>query len=189
MLEEIRRKSSAAFPSVIHTKEATEVVWFSTMVLWGVFLFAASLGFYAAMQYWYIPKITEDTTSIISDVKKLSDEIDKDKRDQVLRTYSQVLNIKKLLGNHVYASKLFTWLEKNTHKGVFIDTITISIPRDTLDILGKAQDKDSVAEQVSVFESLPEVKSVKLSEVQLQTSPAGFHILITLKPGLTSTLE
>ncbi|MBI5153407.1 MAG: hypothetical protein HZA36_03035 [Parcubacteria group bacterium] len=189
MSEEIRRKSSTAFPSVIHAKGAVEVVWFSTMIQWGLLLFILTLGFYMAMQYWYLPNITDDTTSILSETRKLSDEIPKDKRDQVLATYSQVLNIKKLLGSHVYSSKLLTWLEKNTHVGVFIDTTTISILRNTIDILGKAQDKDGIAEQVAVFESLPEVKSVKLSDVQLQTAPAGFHIIITLKPGLTSTLE
>jgi len=189
MTEEIRRKSSSAFPSVIHAKEAVEITWFSTMVWWGLLLFISSIAFWAALQYWYLPKIMSETDIVLSEVRKLSDEIPREKRDEVLRTYSQVLNIKKLLGDHVYSSRLFTWLEKNTHNGVFIDTITVSIPRSTVDITGKARDKDSIAEQVSAFESLPEVKNVKLSDVQLQSFPAGFHIVITLKPGLTSTLE
>ena len=189
MTEEIRRKSSSAFPSVIHAKEAVEVTWFSTMVWWGLLLFISSLGFWVILKYLYLPKTTIEINSILSDKRKLSEEIPREKRDEVLRTYSQVLNIKKLLGDHMYSSKLFAWLEKNTHNGVFIDTVTISIPRSTVDITGKAKDKDSIAEQVSVFESLPEVKSVKLSDVQLQSSPAGFHIVITLKPGLTSSLE
>jgi|GEM_PF-2805381 len=189
MTEEIRRKSNSAFPSVIHAKKAVEITWFSTMVWWGLLLFVSSIAFWAMLQYWYLPKIMSETEIVLSEVRKLSEEIPTEKRDEMLRTYSQVLNIKKLLGGHVYSSKLFTWLEKNTHNGVFIDTITISMSRGTVDITGKAQDKDSIAEQVSVFESLPEVKNVKLSDVQLQSFPAGFHIIMTLSPDLTSMLE
>ncbi len=190
MSEEIRRKSSAAFPSVIHAKEVTEVTWFSTMMVWGIFLLILSLGFYGWVQYVYISSLSTDTNSLTKELRRLSkEEIPQEQREQVLGTYSQVLNIKNLLRGHIYSTKLIYWLEKNTQKNIFIENITISVQKDTIELVGKGPDKDSVSEQIFAFESADEVKSVKLTDAQFQNTPASFHMTLTLKPGFALSLE
>lgn len=189
MTEEIRRKSSAAFPSVIHAKEVTEVGWFSTMMVWGIFLLVISIAFYGGVQFVYLPSVEKEIQTLTQDLRNLSTQISKEQREQVLGAYSQVLNIKSLLKNHVYPSRLLTFLEKNTHQGIFIENINVSLEKGTVDLIGKGPSKEAIIEQVFAFESAAEVQSVKLTDAQFQNDPASFHILITLKPGLVLSSE
>lgn len=190
MPEDIFHKSSAAFPSVIHAKEAQEVTWFSTMVGWGFFVLVLSIGFYAGIEFYYLPTVKNDTASITANMNQLfQKEIPRDQRDAVMQAYSQVLNIKELLASHTYLSRTLMWVEHNTQKNISIDTMTVSLERNTIELTGKGPDKTNIAEQVVAFESADGVKSVSLTDAQFQTVPASFHMTIYLKPDFTFSTQ
>lgn len=160
------------------------------MVGWGVFVLACCIVFYGGLEWYYIPSLQHESVSITAEMNQLfKTEIPRDKRDAVMQAYSQVLNIKKLLAGHTYFSHVLIWVEHNTLPNIFIDTMSVSLDRNTIELTGRGPDSTSIAEQIAAFEGADGVSRVVLTDAQFNTIPASFHMTIYLNPGFTFSAQ
>ena len=103
--------------------------------------------------------------------------------DNILQLPSRVEEVRTLLNNHIYGSKLFDFLRANTSKQVVIDSVNIDTKNLSLDIKARAASYDVLAGQIVWLKSLPAIESLKVSGIALsEKGLVDFSLSIKLSP-------
>lgn len=89
----------------------------------------------------------------ISDIKKII-EIDK-----------KIELSKQLLNSHIYFSKIFKFLERNTEDKVYFNKFSANLANFKINLSGKAATYSDLAKQLKIFSEQKEVKNVDVSNI------------------------
>ena len=156
----------------------------------GAILFSGGILFlvviiYLGLVYGYQPYLEKQISTTQGQLSTLNNSIAPTDQTNLINFYSQISNLKTLLKKHVLSSQLFTWLEKNTEANVYYQSLALSTGY-KVNIIGHAISESDINQQISIFESSPEVKSVSVSNVGLAQGTSGwnFTVLLTMNPSL-----
>lgn len=128
-------------------------------------MFAATVFFVSAFSYLglifgYKPFLDSKIEEINKEIENFKKEVSVDDQLKLISYYSQLVNLGKLLDDHIYASPLFSWLEKNTHSKVYYTKFALNLGSRELQLGGISSSPLDVAEQVKIFDSQKEVDRV-----------------------------
>jgi len=70
-----------------------------------------------------------------------------------------------LLSNHQTPSRLFTLLESNIHPDVWFSSFKFLRDKNQIDLSGQAKNLLALAQQILVFEKMPQIKELTVSNV------------------------
>lgn len=147
-------------------------------------LFAAVLSL-AGLTYGYKPRLERQINELQRESQKFSQEIPVATREEIVGFYSQIANIKTLLGGHVTASKILDFLEAKTLPALYYDKFILNVATRELQIAGKARSVQDVGNQIRIFQNEPLVHKATVRGVT--TAAAGvwsFDSTLTLDPAL-----
>jgi len=103
----------------------------------------------------------------------------------VLETQRRVKDFSKLLGEHVFDSKAFIFLEGKFLPNVFISKITLDAKSFGVNLFGQTDSFLSLGQQVLVLESDPKIKQVELPSVSIgKGGEIEFGLNILLDPSV-----
>src|SRR3989344_5715024 len=118
--------------------------WAWQLFIFSIIVFATSALIYVGIAFGYLPTLN----SQIEDVKKKTDAINSSvsaaDREKFFNFYSQVFHIQSALQNHLLSSRLFVFLEQNTNKNVFFDSMTFNQETALLELGGAAVSYDDL---------------------------------------------
>lgn len=159
----------AAAPAYLSTKKQLVIV----------FVFVSLAFVISAMLYWaahfYQLKIKSQNDFVLKNIESLKKEIalyEEDKKESE-KVQEQLQAIKNLLTSHLYWTKFFGLLEKNTIPDVYYSNFVASSDGAVaLSAIGKSF--SSVAEQIVSFEEAKDfVKEVNITGASAQIDPTG----------------
>ena len=159
--------------------------WAFGIVLFSGGVLALVIAIYLGMTFGYDPYLQGQIQSTQNKISALNQSISQTDQANLINFYSQISNLKTLLKKHVLSSQLFTWLEKNTEANVYYQSLAFSTGY-KVNIIGHAVSESDINQQISIFESSPEVKSVSVSNVGIAQGASGwnFTVLLTMDPSL-----
>ncbi|MEW6408362.1 MAG: hypothetical protein AB1465_06780, partial [Patescibacteria group bacterium] len=99
--------------------EKLPVGWPWRLLLFTVLVFAVLTTIYLGIVLGYKPYLNSRIKSLDKEINNLTQAIDDTQQKSLANFYSQLVNIQNLLARHPNASKLFDFLEKNTHNQVY----------------------------------------------------------------------
>ncbi len=134
-------------------------------------LFAISLIIYLGLSYGYEPYLNGQKDDLDIQIQEFSKKIPQEDQTKLVSFYSQLANVKTLLGKHPMTSKAFDWLETNTQANTYFTKLTFNVPTSQITLLGNSKSPQDAAEQAAIFESQPEVLRLNLNN--LAVSPGG----------------
>ena len=145
-------------------------------------VFAASIFVYAGMVFGYEPYLINKIAKQDQAINELAESVSADERDQFARFYSQIVNLKNLLDNHVASSKIFPFLESVTNKKVYYATANLKTAERELELDGAADNYQVLSEQLESFRRSPLVASYFLNQSQLGSdNNVQFKVILKLK--------
>jgi hypothetical protein len=151
----------------------------------GILFFAVAI--YFGLTFGYEPYLQSQLTSAQNQVNALSNSVSASDQSQLIDYYSQIANLKTLLQNHTFSSKLFSWLEKDTEANVYYQSFAL-INGNQLTLSGAASTEADINQQVAIFENDPEVSSVTISNVsapQLLGNGWTFSMTLIINPSVS----
>jgi Tfp pilus assembly protein PilN len=84
-----------------------------------------------------------------------------------------------LLSNHVFPTRIFELLEKNTHPKVRFSELKLDLQGGTLELHGNAESFDILAKQLKIFEEQEFIKNVKLSKVSADKTGVNIELRLS----------
>jgi hypothetical protein len=150
-------------------------------------IFLAVLLSYLGLAFGYQPMLNNQLSSLQGQVRDLSNQIAANPNQKnVVGFYSQVVNIQKLLKNHVNATYIFPLLASSTSPQVSYTSAKISVPQSEVDLSGVAASYAVLASQLQAYQSNPQIKGVVLGSSQASGNAVTFSVKLMLDPNIFS---
>ncbi len=160
--------------------------WSGRMLMFSSVLFVLSLATWLGLSFGYNKTLEAEINRNEAKIKSMG-QADEAMQDNILRMYSQIVNIDHLLQNHSYASTLFSYVEKNTHPNVYLRNLSYSSLNNQISLVGVATSPKYVAEQMSIYKDDVSTKSVKLNSTRSEGAVGwSFDAIVIVDPKLIS---
>lgn len=136
---------------------------------------------YLGLQFGYQAFLESRIETIDNQLQQLSGTVSKEDQEKFIVFYSQLVNFKKILDNHITSSKVFPLLENITNKKVFYGGWNLSTDERKLTLQGTAASYEVLAEQLTAFSQEPSVESYVLNSAQFTGGVVKFNAILVLK--------
>lgn len=161
--------------------EKLPVGWPWRLLLSAAFLFLFSIFIFVGLKFGYTSYLAGERKRVDGSIDQLAKQVTSEDKEKFVSFYSQIVNLKKALGGHLFSYNIFSFLEKNTVPSVMYTNASMEGESQTLTLDGTTPEFDAVAGQVTVFERQPEVAVIALDKVSLTSGNTVFTIKITFK--------
>jgi len=154
---------------------------------WKVFifsfiLFGTVLGSYLGLIFGYKPFLNSRIESVQSQIDELARSVSVEEQSELLRFYSQIVNMKTLLDGHISLNKFFSFLENRANRQVSYDIAFLNSSNRELILEGVAASYPILSEQLQALHQAPEVERYTLSQSQVAEGRVRFRIVANLVP-------
>lgn len=146
--------------------------WSSGILMFTGTLFFISLAIYLGIIFGYNPYLTSRLKTAENNITKFTQKTPVDQQEKIIRFFSQISNLRNLLSDQQFASGVFPWLQDHTQANISYSGFNASLVKSQVNLSGEARTVRDLAEQIAVFENLPEIRDVTFSGTS--QNPAGF---------------
>ncbi|MBI5079649.1 PilN domain-containing protein [Candidatus Wolfebacteria bacterium] len=164
--------------------ERLPVGWPWRLLTFMAIIFLTVFLIYAGIAFGYSTYLKSQIKDLDEKIAEFNKSIDKESQEKLIAFYSQFVNVKKLLESHVNGSKIFEFLQKNTHQKVYYANMNLSLKEKNIRLDGVAPDYNILAQQMEIFRRAPEIENVSLTGSQAKDNDIAFSLSIILKPEL-----
>lgn len=155
--------------------------WLGKFLRTSIIIFLMVVLFLLFCDLFYKPHLERQVANWENKILNLEKEIPAQDRAEVLTFYSQLVNLKKLLSQHLYPSQIFQTLEGVTHPQVAFFSFSYEFKEGRLKLEGKAQSLGVIAEQLAGFKRAPLFEKINLSGVRKADKDYLFSLDIFFK--------
>ncbi|GIW65311.1 MAG: hypothetical protein KatS3mg093_290 [Candidatus Parcubacteria bacterium] len=146
------------------------------------FVLITVLAFYFGLNFGFKNYLNSQINKFDVESKKIAQSISEGDQNKLMLFYSQATNISKLLKNRKTISQVFSWLEKNTISDVSFNKFNLNKIGNQINLGGIAKSKESALNQILVFQSSPDIKTVVLNNLSsLDQNNWQFDLTILFK--------
>ncbi|OGY99005.1 MAG: hypothetical protein A2945_04135 [Candidatus Liptonbacteria bacterium RIFCSPLOWO2_01_FULL_52_25] len=156
--------------------------WSGQLLMFSSTVFFITLFIYLGLAFGYAPYLNASFKKLEDQKAAILQDIPLERQTQLIEFYSQLANLKTILSQHVVASPLFDWLEKNTHQNVYITEFSLNAAVHQVTIKGVGVALDDVNEELILLQSRPEVKRVDIKKISLEEGMWNFDVTLFMDP-------
>ncbi|MCH7759769.1 hypothetical protein IID20_05450, partial [Patescibacteria group bacterium] len=117
--------------------EKMSVGWPWRLMFFSIFILILSLFIYFGLRFGYNNFLDDNLAVLEEDINRLSGEVTEEDQERFVNFYSQLVNLKTILEEHPFSSKIFNFLEENTITTVSFSEASVSITERTLSLRGQ----------------------------------------------------
>lgn len=157
--------------------------WFGQLMAFAIMLLVLVIVVYFGITFGYRPYLEKQVTSLDNQIAEFSRKVPADEQANILTFYSQLANLKTVLGKHTATPAFLRWLEAGTVQSVRMSKVTMNVSSRQIQITGIARSQAEVAQQVASFQSRPGVERVDFRNSQAVGGGVQFDMVITVVQG------
>jgi hypothetical protein len=147
------------------------------LTVFSIVLFVFSLFIFAGMKFGYISYLTSQQENLKKETAALAKKINPDDQAKYVNFYSQTINLQKVLERHQFSGNLFNFLQDKTATNIYYTNASYSADGGKLTVQGIAATSEALVQQLSVFDSAPELKTAVLTQMRFnETGKISFSI-------------
>lgn len=141
--------------------------WSGQLLMFSSTIFFISVFVYFGLLYGYKPYLASEVQKLQDKIQAFSQQIPAEDQAKIVNFYSQLINLKGILANHVTASRVFTWFEKNTQANVYYERFDLNTKNSRVSLGGVGKTMEDVNQQFAIFASRPELSRMVIGSVSL----------------------
>ena len=151
-----------------------------------MYIGAVALGLviisYTGLKFGYMPYLERSIEALDTELKSLEGQVTLDEQEEFLIFYSQLLNLEKLLKNHIRPSGILEIIEASTLPQVYYRSLDFTLEDRAIKLEGVALDYNTVAQQLVLFNRTNEIAGALLRDANREKEFVVFNMDLTLKP-------
>lgn len=144
-------------------------------------IFSVILLSWIGLNVGYRAYLNSSIAGLNEKIAASSDRLNIEDEKDLITFYSQTINLKDILKNHIFASKTFPFLESTTHTRVAYTSIGLDVPKRELTIDGLAGSFETLVQQLSFWQQREEIESVFLTDNSTTNELVRFGVNIVFK--------
>jgi hypothetical protein len=151
------------------------------VLLFAIILFAFSIFILLGLKLGYNSYIDSKDATLDKKIDELGTKVTQDQQKSLISFYSQLNNLKDVLGMHKFSVRIFDLLEKYTLPTIYFSDAKITADIDKVQLSGVAASTENLVEQLSVFDKAPEFSDSSLQQMSFLQQGISFSIILTTK--------
>jgi len=169
------------------TNTTLVVGWPRKFFTLALILFISVLLVYIGLALGYRVFLGKSIEKLDDQLENLSSEITEEQKDDLAVLYSQVTNVRTLLGDHVFTSQAFTLLELITHPKATYLTLDLDMRQRGVAIAGITPSYEDLTAQLALFDSSPGIERYNLEGSEWKDGVVQFKIYLIMDKSVFST--
>src|SRR3989344_1549448 len=148
-----------------------------------VFVFVVVFLSYFGLIFGYKNFVASQIEKRDKEIADLATQVPKTELDEYLSFRFQLINLDKLLKDHVIASKVLPLLEANANQKVYYSEMNFQVKERRINLEGVAQSYEAVAEQFATLQRLKEIARYETNVAKsIEGGRVQFNASLFLKP-------
>lgn len=164
--------------------EKLAVGWPWRIFVFSLFIFLLALSVAAGLKYGFRSYLDLQQKELDKTIQESGGAINETQQENFINFYSQLINLKYLLNNHLETSNVFSFLEEKTNQGVYFESAIWTATERQLRLEGITKSYDNLAQQIIAFEQSSEIEKVVLENSQTAERGIRFNVRIIANPSL-----
>jgi hypothetical protein len=148
-----------------------------------ILIFMVVLG-YVGLSFGYRPFMESQIAEIESNLQKISKDITEVDKENLILTYSQQENLRKIIMGRIYASKIFPLMQKITHPKVYYSGLDLVLSEKKLELEGSAESYGVLSEQLAFYDKEESIVRYNLEDSVIREGTVMFKVALTLADSL-----
>ena len=157
--------------------------WSGQLLMFSGTLFFISLLIFFGIRFGYSRYLSAEVKALDKKINELVQQVPEEDQAGIINFFSQIANVKTLLGNHVVGSGILRWLEENTHPNIYFTSFSFNAQSRNIILPGIAKNFTDIVEQLQIFSAaVGEIEKVNFSNALLQGNQWQFSMTLILTP-------
>lgn len=169
--------------------EKLVVGWPWRLFLVSLFILLLALAVNLGLKYGFGPYLNLRKKDLDKTIQASGSEISETQQENFINFYSQLVNLRYLLDNHLSSSAVFSFLERKTVREVYYEGAVLAASEKQLRLEGVAKSYENLAQQIIAFEQSPETEKAALESSQAAERGVRFNVLLNFEPSLLRIAE
>ena len=148
-----------------------------------VTLLVLSVVAFLGITFGYRPYLESQVAKLDTEIADFSRRVPEEEQANIATFYSQLSNLKVVLGKHTATPAFFRWLENATLQQVSLSKVSMNVASRQVQVSGVARAGSDVAAQVAHFQKQPGVARVDFKNSQAAGAGVSFDLVITVVQG------
>jgi len=161
------------------------VGWPRTLLLASLIFFVLSVSVYFVLA-GYVRVADRQSKDLDKEIQDIAASLPADEIQKLIVLDSQIKNLKGLLPNHVYLSRVLEYLEVNTLPRTKITGVVVSTKNRQLSLQGVVPDTQTASLQAASFEKSKDTAAFSIKSIGTSVGGLGFIFEIFFNPSLIS---
>ena len=156
--------------------------WSTQLLMFSSTIFLIILFIYLGLAFGYTPYLSSKFKKIEDRKAAVIQEIPINKQAELITFYSQLSNLQTILAQHVVASPLFDWIEKNTHQSIYFTQFSLNTAANQVALGGVGASLDDINRELLLLQAQPEVKKIDVKSISFSDSVWSFEVALFFDP-------
>ena len=154
------------------------------ILLFSGIVFGLSLFVYFGFRFGYESYLNSRSEKLDQKIEALASEISQEDQQNFIAFYSQLSNLKQVMGTHAFSGNVFSFLEANTLPQVFYTEAQYDGTSSGVSLSGTANSLTMLAAQLAQFNKAPQVMNASLNTMGFdpKTNVVSFSMDLTFQP-------
>ncbi len=147
-------------------------------------LFLLSIFIYFGLHFGYESYLDSQSQKLDAQLAQLSNSVSQEDQQNFIAFYSQLSNLKQVMGTHAFSGNVFSFLEANTLPQVFYTEAQYDGTSSGVSLSGTANSLTMLAAQLAQFNKAPQVMNASLNTMGFdpKTNVVSFSMDLTFQP-------
>lgn len=163
--------------------------WFGQLMAFAITLLALSVVVFLGITFGFRPYLENRVTALDQEIQDFTRKVPEQEQKDIATFYSQLANIRTVLGKHTATGAFMTWIEGGTTQQVQLTKVAFNAGSRQVQVTGIARSAPDVATQVVAFQNLPGVERVDFRNSALSGAGTTFDLNITVVPGFFTAAQ
>lgn len=157
--------------------------WFGQLMSFAIVILVFVIVIFFGVTFGYRPYLEKRVSALDTKISDFSRRVPADEQANILTFYSQLANLKTVLGKHTATPAFLSWLEDGTLKTVHLTKVTMNMASRQIQITGTAPSQNDVALQIAAYQARPGIERVDFRNSQVVGTSVQFDAVITVVQG------
>src|SRR3989344_6383117 len=119
------------------------------LLIFSIIIFGFAVSIYFGLRFGYGNYLDREARTLDKKIEELGAQVKQEDQQNFINFYSQLINLKKALDRHVFASNIFGFVERNTLGTVYFTGAEFLADGRSLDLVGRADSAETLIQQLS----------------------------------------
>ncbi|OQX00968.1 hypothetical protein BWK69_00325 [Candidatus Parcubacteria bacterium A4] len=162
-------------------------VWQDVILYFSIIIFLIALASYFLLNFYFLKKSSEALSDLNNVLMVSTTEQESELEKKALDYRDKIEKFSELIGIHLFSSKFFSLIEKNSHPQVWFSNFNLIPAEGRVDFIVETENFLTLEQQIKILENNPQINNLNLHNISIkEDGKVGFDLSFLFNKNILS---